>query len=104
MKKFATFALYASSIAVAVGIGMFQVGNGEAVDYSLGSAGKCTQKVTFPDCGVAKCGDYPKASQDNKGDVKDCVANFVPDGFCKDSDDSDCSDNKPTLSCNTDCE
>ncbi len=91
---------YVLGIAIAVGIGMNSGLQAES-DFS-GKAGTCTQKVSFLNCSQAKCGTRPVSQSGNS--VKDCVANFVPNGYCLSSDDADCSDSSPTLSCNTDCE
>lgn len=41
MKSFVTFVLYVSSIVLAIGIGMFQVGGTYVLDTSSGSRGDC---------------------------------------------------------------
>jgi len=103
MKKLASFALYTFSIVLAVGIGMGQAGKERGA--LVGSAGKCTQKVEMPDCATKKCGENPKpVNVASGGSFKDCIANFVPNGYCLKGGDDDCSSSSPTLSCNSDCE
>ena len=57
MKSLAMPALYVFSIALAVGIGMYQIG-GTEVDRFVGKASECKQGVDKGNCATVHCGRW----------------------------------------------